>query len=67
MSDETKWIKCSDRMPEQDTPVLIYTTDMYQAMAWLSNNRWYYEHQTWFPSEVLYWMPLPPNPFNQTR
>jgi hypothetical protein len=54
-------------MPEQDTPVLIYTSDMYQAMAWLSNNRWYYEHQTWFPSEVLYWMPLPPSPLTQTK
>jgi len=63
MNDETKWIKCSDRMPEQDTPVLIYTSDMYLAMAWLSNNRWYYEHQTWFLTEVSHWMPLPPNPF----
>ncbi len=58
-----EWIKCLDRMPTPYEPVLIFTTDMNQAYAWLGDGRWYYEHQTWFLTEVSHWMPLPPNPF----
>jgi len=58
-----EWVKCLDRMPEPYEPVLIFTTDMNQAFAWLGDGRWYYEHQTWFLTEVSHWMPLPPNPF----
>jgi hypothetical protein len=58
-----EWVKCLDRMPEPYEPVLIFTTDMNQAYAWLGDGRWYYEHQTWFLIEVSHWMPLPPNPF----
>jgi len=58
-----EWIKCSERLPEQGEPVLIFTTDMNQFMAWLGHDRWWYEHQTWFLIEVSHWMPLPPNPF----
>jgi len=58
-----EWVKCSDRLPEPGEPVLIFTTDMNQAYAWLGDGRWYYEHQTWFLTEVSHWMPLPPNPF----
>jgi hypothetical protein len=50
-------------MPTPYEPVLIFTTDMNQALAWLGDGRWYYEHQTWFLTEVSHWMPLPPNPF----
>ena len=64
MRDETKWIKCSERLPELGEPVLIFTTDMNQFMGWLENRHlWSYEHQSWFLSEVSHWMPLPPNPF----
>jgi len=58
-----EWVKCLDRMPEPGEPVLIFTIDMNQAFAWLWDDLWYYEHQTWFLSEVSHWMPLPPNPF----
>ncbi len=58
-----EWIKCLDRMPTPYEPVLIFTTDRNQAYAWLGDGRWYYEHQTWFLTEVSHWMPLPPNPF----
>ncbi len=58
-----EWVKCLDRMPKRYEPVLIFTTDMNQAYAWLGDGRWYYEHQTWFLTEVSHWMPLPPNPF----
>ena len=58
-----EWIKCLDRMPTPYEPVLIFTTDMNQAYAWLYNDLWWYEHQTWFLTEVSHWMPLPPNPF----
>jgi hypothetical protein len=58
-----EWVKCLDRMPTPYEPVLIFTTDMNQAYAWLGDGRWYYEHQTWFLTEVSHWMPLPPNPF----
>jgi hypothetical protein len=60
---DMEWIKCLDRMPTPYEPVLIFTTDMNQALAWLGDGRWYYEHQTWFLIEVSHWMPLPPNPF----
>ena len=52
-----EWVKCSDRLPEPGEPVLIFTTDMNQFMAWLVHDRWYYEHQTWFLIEVSHWMP----------
>jgi hypothetical protein len=58
-----EWVKCLDRMPTPYEPVLIFTTDMNQAFAWLGDGRWECEHETWFLTEVLYWMPLPPNPF----
>ena len=58
-----EWVKCLDRMPEPYEPVLIFTTDMNQAYAWLGDGRWDCEHESWFLTEVLYWMPLPPNPF----
>jgi hypothetical protein len=41
---------------------------MNQAYAWLGDARWYYEHQTWFLTEVSHWMPLTrfnPNKMNQ--
>ena len=61
-----KWIKCSEGMPEEATPVVICTTDGYLAMASLElyggRIRWSWEHESWFLSEVTHWMPLSNRP-----
>ena len=59
------WIRPQDQMPEDNKPVLITDVEGLQIVAWysVSNNMWYCEEHSWFTSEVLYWMPLPPNPF----
>ena len=63
---EKKWIKCSEGMPEEATPVVICTTDGYLAMASLElyggRIRWSWEHESWFLSEVTHWMPLSNRP-----
>jgi hypothetical protein len=57
------WIKCSERMPTGNDPVLVYIRDGYQIIAFKEPDRWVWEGESWFLSEGLYWMPLPPNPF----
>ena len=58
-----QWIKCSERMPTGNDPVLVYIRDGYQIIAFKEPDRWVWEGESWFLSEGMYWMPLPPNPF----
>ena len=58
-----EWIKCSERMPTGNHPVLVYIRDGYQIIAFKEPDRWVWEGESWFLSEGMYWMPLPPNPF----
>ena len=60
---KVEWIKCSERMPTGNDPVLVYIRDGYQIIAFKEPDRWVWEGESWFLSEGLYWMPLPPNPF----
>ena len=58
-----EWIKCSERMPTGNDPVLVYIRDGYQIIAFKEKTHWVWEGESWFLSEGIYWMPLPPNPF----
>ena len=55
------WIRPKDQMPEENEPVLICDDMGLKIVAWYddTNDKWYSEEHTWFPREVLYWMPIP--------
>ena len=63
------WIRPQDQMPKDGEPVLITDIEGLQVVAWFhsgnkwNDDKWHSENYSWFTSEVLYWMPLPPNPF----
>lgn len=70
----TDWIKCSERMPEVEVPVLI----MYNGIIRIGEIRWDYpsheetyppfmywddpnnDGQLWEVFDVTHWQPLPP-------
>ena len=56
------WIPCSERLPEDDTEVLVYLFENNKSpyIAWLSDGRWYTEYfEVEREDEPVAWMPLP--------
>ena len=74
--DSTGWIPCSERLPENDSKCLVYTSDKRVCMA-----RWYgkYDEQgAWYIisdyapklyriKNVPFWMPLPEPPESEVQ
>ena len=62
------WIKCSDRTPEKDTPVLcLYLGEYMDVMEyWYDNDHgeatFYRPPSPPVVGDVSHWMPLPPLP-----
>lgn len=65
---EQRWIPCSERLPEDDTLMLVnYIDNRPDAMdIWIGwhemENVWYIDgeaHSSEFGNEVIAWMPLP--------
>jgi uncharacterized protein DUF551 len=60
-----KWVKCSDRLPEKDTPVLCFHDGYIDVMEY-----WYDEDgkpSFYYPpappcNSVTHWMPIPNAP-----
>ncbi len=50
--------------PQRGVPVLITDKEGLQTVAWWDSDydKWYSENHSWFPDEVLYWMPIPEIP-----
>ena len=58
-----EWIKCSERMPENDTNVLVYGIGGINIMAYESEINWWYEDEGRHDAdEITHWMPLPEIP-----
>lgn len=70
-----EWIKCSERMPKYDYPIIICTTDGDVMAAWF--RVWTHVHDlgevrafedeegvsfTIYPANVTHWMPMPNPP-----
>lgn len=62
-----EWIKCSERLPEQNSRVIAYTTyggvvyDMHYLWDAYPDTVWMTHHSRW-GGEVTHWMPLPEPP-----
>lgn len=56
------WIKCSERMPQNDDTVLILTGYMQTAYWCAEENQWNWGDEYWFPEVVTHWQPLPAPP-----
>ena len=63
-----RWIPCSERLPEDDSIVLVYYNDPREEVLclWLGwhemDNVWYIDgnaHSSEYGNEVIAWMPLP--------
>lgn len=65
-----KWIKCSDRLPEEEMAVLVMDQEMIKAyikpkIAWyefIGCPKGFYIPGTVFRVIVTHWMPLPKPP-----
>ncbi|MCM1440463.1 MAG: DUF551 domain-containing protein [Roseburia sp.] len=58
------WIPCNERLPEEDTDVLIYTSYDGVDMAYISDGNWRYTREDEFINtieiaNILAWMPFP--------
>lgn len=60
-----KWIKCSERLPEPGTEVLVYVKCAYDTSI-LHYNVYVYDPAMYQPhwTYVTHWMPLPEPPRN---
>lgn len=55
-----EWIPCSERLPEPDKEVLVYTYDDFRVWSLTRKMRWEDEDGYWQDLEdVVAWMPLP--------
>lgn len=63
----TDWIKCKDKLPEDQVRVLIFTKYKGDAIAKrCGNGDWYLDKNDYLAvyhaNEVTHWMPLPNDP-----
>ena len=59
---EQRWIPVTERLPENDTEVLVYLFENNKSpyIAWISDGRWYTEYfEVEREDEPIAWMPLP--------
>lgn len=58
------WIKCSDRLPEADTKVLILTSSRHHHFGFMdSHKKWLVKFIDYIEcNSVTHWMPLPAPP-----
>lgn len=59
-----EWVLCSERLPEEDKDVLIYTSYDGVDMAYISDENWRYTRGDEFintveNANILAWQPLP--------
>ena len=69
----SSWIKCSERMPNEDVKVLVYAPrhqriecamyiERYSQDPTSNYRAWDFGEYDLHPSEVTHWMPLPDKP-----
>ena len=57
---EQQWTPCSERLPEEESEVLVTTSWNDVCKAWYSNGKWRAEFiNEYDDGEILAWMPLP--------
>ncbi|MCY1547520.1 hypothetical protein D9M68_835860 [compost metagenome] len=57
----SEWIKCSERIPDEDVPVLVWNQHDGFDVGWQHNGFWF--GPTWNDSLApSHWMPLPEQP-----
>ena len=62
-----EWISVRDRMPEDDTYVLVYSGGRYQVAAHTSDNgNCWYQNGRYF-MVATHWMPLPEPPNTESK
>lgn len=59
--EQSRWIPCNERLPEDDIPVLVYLFESNSPyIAWVSDCEWFTEEfQIEKENEPKAWMPLP--------
>ncbi len=67
-SQQMRWVKASERLPDYDIPVLWLKEDGSQFIEMLDKdgNDWLYEMEL-SPSKVTHWMPLPAEPTHNNQ
>ena len=60
------WISVKDRLPDNNTRVLVYCEWECEHMALRRNNKWYGEMEDFEDDDVLAWLPLP-KPYIQSE
>lgn len=63
-----RWIPCSERMPETDTPVICYMRiGQILVMELSDDDGWYCGITRYNPRAVTHWMPLPEPPESEVH
>lgn len=58
----TNWIKCSERLPEMETDVIVSKVNGHIRIGFLAyGHQWCVRPGSW-PIEVTHWQPLPEAP-----
>ena len=59
--EQTRWIPCSERLPEDSTEVFVYLFDRPSPyIAWVKDTHWYTEDfEIERENEPVAWLPLP--------
>lgn len=57
----TKWISVSDKLPPENTSVLIYTDSHFVWCGELIGDTWFLDNDSW-TENVLFWAELPEPP-----
>lgn len=57
-----RWISCSERLPEEDVPVICYMRIGEIVIMEYGGDGWYSGITRYNPRAVTHWMPLPEPP-----